>query len=239
VAIGNLERWLQRKYPVPPGTLAVAAGLGMLFLGPLPQIYRFPNNWTNHGLFQYHYDREDPASYYDSITTPPTLSSFYVELGKQPPGTVTLLEAPWYYEWHNNPFPHFQAIHRQRMLIGFVDDPASWQRAGEYPPGLWKMRFRNFVHLSQHSKIVAKGVDYVVMHKNLAAEVQHPEHRSPVDMSGWIAEYRARYGKPYYEDPQIVVFELAAEAESISETTEERLLSQSHTPAAQGRYRVL
>ena len=53
-----------------------------------------------------------------------------------------------------------------------------------------------------------KGVDYVVMHKNLAAEVAHSEPRSTIDMSHWIEDYRTRYGSPEYEDSSVIVFGL-------------------------------
>jgi hypothetical protein len=135
---------------------------------------------------------------------------------------MKLLEAPWYYAWHNNPFPHYQKLHRQEMMIGFVDDPEQWNRAGEYPPGLDRMRFRSFLHVSQHDKLTERGVEYVVLHKNLAAEVPNAATREVVDMSGWIAEYRSRYGSPYFEDASIVVFEINSLQETVSKLQKKR-----------------
>jgi hypothetical protein len=208
IAVGNLERRAQKWVALPGGVLAILLGIALFSLGPLPHIYRYPNNWTNHGLFQYSYDLTDNVFHYRLITKPREIPEFYRDLGKHPSGSLKILEAPWYYEWHNNPFPHFQQLHRQQILIGFVDDPERWSRPGEYPPTLYRMRFSNFVHLSQHDEIIARGVNYAVLHKNLANEVLNRPNIEPVDMSSWIAAYESIYGEPCFEDSTIVAFKI-------------------------------
>ena len=212
VAVSGLEEHVRKWVMVPGGTLAVLLGITLFLLGPLPQIYRYPNNWTNHGLFQYCYDPAARAFHYRFITRPRNIPEFYRDLGKHPNGSRKILEAPWFYEWHNNPFPHFQQVHRQQMLIGFVDHSEKFRRAGEYPANLERMRFRNFVHLSQHDELVARGVDYVVLHKDLASEVLNGPNIIPVDMGGWISEYRSIYGEPCFEDSTIVAFQINPDA---------------------------
>jgi len=206
VAVRSIEDRVRHLLNVPQGLLAVLLGGLLLWFGPLLQLYYYPNNWTNHGLFQYCYDASDEKFHYRFVTEPRFISKFYRELGTSPPGSLKLLESPWYYAWHHNPFPYYQQIHRQEMMVGFIDDPKHWNRPGEYPPSYSRMRFWSFVHLSQHDRIAALNVDYVVLHKDLALELPATAVRKNVDMTGWISEYRSLYGAPYFEDVAIVVF---------------------------------
>lgn len=205
-SVSSFEDRVRQLVPIPIGASAIFLGALLLTMGPLKQIYYYPNNWTNHGLFQYCYSPENRKFHYRFITKPEFVSKFYYDLSAQPPGSLMLLEAPWYYAWHINPYPHFQRLHRQKMMIGFIDDPKRWDRAGEYPPGFSRMRFWSFVHLSQHKEIAGRGVDYVVLHRDLSSEVPNTAARIQVDMTRWIAEYRSVYGNPYFEDASIVVF---------------------------------
>jgi hypothetical protein len=175
-------------------------------LGPLPATYYRPNNWTNHALFQYAYSFNSHDARYDRLRmtkVPP----FYRHLRETAaPGSLLIAEAPWNFEWHRNPYPYFQQIHRQRMVVGFVVTPEQAPVGGELLPGQPGTAFRNFVHVSDFPGLKERGVDYVVFHKDLGkARPRWPE-RAFVDPAPALRLYRSVCAAPTYEDSEIVVF---------------------------------
>jgi hypothetical protein len=177
--------------------------------GPLPTINYRPNNWTNHARFQYAYDRSNPHTL-PYHREPASISAFYQDLARRPAGSLSLLEAPWYLDWGSNVYPSYQRVHRQWMMVGFVrdeNDGSSGPLFNELAPWL-ASGFRNFVHVGAHAEIVARGVDYVVFHRNLDTELPNPGRRPRPSVTAWIEEYRGRYGAPVYRDSSIVVFDV-------------------------------
>jgi len=211
VALARGDEWLRaRRVPCPTGTLTALAVAALFLAGPLPRIHARPNNWTNHGWFQY---APDPSRL--AWRCPESISPFYRRLAVQPPGSVRLLEAPWWHAWENVYYPCYQRIHRQHMAIGFVAPPEraaspGLPRAAELP--LLSPRpsfpFRNFVHVSDDATLRRRGIRYVVLHKDLEKEmgVRSPDYR--VDISPWIAYFRSAHGRPAYEDDSLMVFDL-------------------------------
>jgi hypothetical protein len=216
VALTRGEDWLRaRGLPCPRGILTALAVVSLFLAGPLPRLHARPNNWTNHGWFQYAYD---PARL--EWHCPPELPQFYRTLAAQPPGTLRLLEAPWWHAWENVYFPCYQQVHRQYMAIGFVApleraaSPVGLPRAAELPlraPG-GAFRFRNFVHVSDDDGVRRRAIRYVIFHRSLEVEmgVDSPDYR--VDVAPWIASYRSRYGAPVYEDDTLVAFDVGRPA---------------------------
>lgn len=212
VALARGEQWLRARLGAcPPGTLTALAVVGLFFSGPLPRLHARPNNWTNHGWFQYAYD---PARL--DWRCPPEVPRFYRELAAQPPGSLRILEAPWWHAWENVYFPCYQRVHRQYMAIGFVApreraaSPSGLPRAAELPllaPGA-PFRFRNFVHVSDEAGLRRRAIRYVVFHRSLEAEMGVDSADYRVDVAPWIADYRARYGPPVYEDGTLVAFDV-------------------------------
>jgi hypothetical protein len=177
-------------------------------LGPLGRTYYAPNGFTNHAAFQYYPYFDDPRNAYMRHLSRP-VSAFYTEMGRLPASSLRLLEAPWYYEWHYNPYPFYQRVHRQRVAIGFVkSEPFP---SGELPPFDRRFRFSNFVHLQDRRDICAHGIDRVVLHKDLQRELGKPANRDfSEDMARWIPEYRRDYGPAVFEDETLVVFDMTA-----------------------------
>ena len=211
VALAHGEEWLRvRRIPCPGGTLTALAVAALLLAGPMPRIHARPNNWTNHGWFQY---AADPSRL--DWRCPKSVSPFYRQLAAQPPGSLRLLEAPWWHAWENVYYPCYQRIHGQHMAIGFVAPP---ERAGS--PGLPRAAevpllssrpsfpFRNFIHVSDDAALRRRGIRYVILHKDLEREmgVRSPDYR--VDISPWIAYYGSVYGRPAYEDDSLIVFDV-------------------------------
>jgi 4-amino-4-deoxy-L-arabinose transferase-like glycosyltransferase len=180
---------------------AFAAGV-LLALGPLGWIYAAPNAFTNHMSYQADYV---PGRYADRYRPDP-VAAFYEELAARPAGTVTVVEAPWYYYFH--PYAWLQRRHRQHVLIGFVDDGAPPVRDGEIAADDPGVRLRNAVHLGDRDALRARAVDYVILHRDPLSEMRWPKgvEEVAVDTTAWEARYREWFGRPVADDGRIVVF---------------------------------
>jgi hypothetical protein len=196
---------LLRRYPV--GLVGIAACGVLLYYGPLPRIYYRPNDWTNHGLFQYGYDPARNSVY--RALRPVQIPAFYQQLRQLAPASLRLVEAPWYYEWHNNLYPYYQQVHRQHMSVGFVGDVWHGNRAGEIPLTRDGFVFRNVIHVFDHAALLRRGVRFVVFHTDLHAELPPGwPYATPVDVTPWVEHYRRIYGPPVYTDPRVIVFDV-------------------------------
>jgi hypothetical protein len=180
-----------------PALLLVAL---LAAFGPLPTILAAPNEFTNHASFQADYD---PARYFERFR-PASVSAFYDELAARPPGSVTVLEAPWYYYWHG--LAWLQRRHRQHVLVGFVDDRTDTARVGEVPRARAGIRLRNALHVADADALRARGVDYVIVHRDAFAEMRVPFEDARVDVTGALAACRHAFGEPVFEDGAITVF---------------------------------
>ncbi len=208
VALDGLGRRAVPAYP--HGALPAAAVVLLFGLGPLPAIYYYPNNWTNHALFQYEYDESSPYSYVGAVR-PRRVSPFYRQLAAHPAGALLIVEAPWYYAWHENPYPFYQAVHRQRMQVGFVGALDRFVRPGELPILGSGIRPHNAVHVADAAKLRKRGVRYVIFHRSLRDELPLPPNEA-IDVGDWIRRYAGEYGPPVYEDADITVFDVARPA---------------------------
>jgi hypothetical protein len=192
----------------PRGVFAAAVCALACLLGPLPATYYRPNNWTNHPLFQYAYSANWHVRY-DRLR-PTGVPPFYRHLRETAaPGSLLIAEAPWCFEWHRNPYPYFQQIHRQRMVIGFVVDPEQPPVGGELLPRQPGTAFRNFVHVADFPGLKERGVDYVVFHKDLGKARPRWRERAFVDFAPALRLYRSVCSAPTYEDDAMVVFPAA------------------------------
>lgn len=205
-----------------PGMIMASVSALLFYFGPLPHIYYRPNSWTNHALFQYYYET-DVNNGYVPILHPPEVPRFYWQLADFPKGRLLIVEAPWYYEWHNVHYPYYQQIHRQRMNIGFVGNFNPPSRPGELPTPSKKFHFRNFVHVSDHETLRRRGVKYVIFHNDLKEEIPNRNERVPVDVGPWIRQYTEVYGSAVYQDREVTVFDVArASAKSLPSTRTEK-----------------
>ncbi len=180
----------------------VPLSLLLLFFGPFREIYFYPNHLTNCEAYQFSYNHGRMRKWFE----PKALSIFYRELAGFENGEKTLLEAPWHY--NDNIYGYYQWLHKQHMYIGFVGDLDGTFRAGEVPINDTRFRFRNFIHVSDFSRIEKKGVDFVIFHKELENERVKDFPIFPTDVSSWITMYREKYGEPYYEDFFLTVFRI-------------------------------
>ena len=121
-------------------------------------------------------------------------------------GSMRIVEAPWYYEWALIPYPVYQRIHRQRVVIGFVrDEPFPVGEARPFDP---RFRLHNSIHLRDMDSLCALKVNRVVIHKDLEAELGRSLDRNFVqELPGLMSEYHRAYGPPVFEDGSLIVFD--------------------------------
>ena len=137
------------------------------------------------------------------------MPAFYRKLGQEEPGSITIVEAPWYYQWGINNLPYYQRVHGQHTRIGFIDPSPHPTRLGELPLDRTGLEFRNFVHLADRGGLREGGVRFAILHKDLQEEIKRvpvTEVLEEPDVSSWIEKYRDWFGDPVYEDALIVVF---------------------------------
>jgi hypothetical protein len=214
IALG-LSSLIERAGRLPPclcGVIYAFTASALFFAGPLPKIHAHPNNWTNHLVFQYSYGRAR-LDYRCEGKIP----EFYLQLAQEPPGSVKILEAPWwYYGTESVPLPCYQRVHRQHVSIGFVEGPDGAMSEGGLPrlgelPVLTKKHsfvFRNFIHVSDQAKIQRRGIRYVVFHRKIDEEMARLLGNLHIDVSRWIQDYRLLYGRAVYKDRWLVVFDV-------------------------------
>jgi len=202
IAFARLRAWTRVLVP--------AILLAILFAtGPLPGSYRRPGGWFTTEM---HLKLTRMQGLYRRSIH--GISPFYQKLGEAEVGGLTLIEAPWYSEVHRNPYPFYQGVHRQKVLIGFPGPGFDyrWHEAQQN-----HFESHRFVSLANTEELMAKG-DFLVIHKNLAAEmtplIANPVFDRPApwraSLGGVIGSARDRFGEAFFEDERLVVFRLAA-----------------------------
>jgi hypothetical protein len=217
----SMDEWLERETrfrPVrhAPSVLAcIAFVLWSPVISPLePQhaVYYRPSAWTNHAFYQYQYTPVDRLAWLNATTRPKRISEFYGQLAKLPHGGEKtgrcIVEAPWCSEWSGIPFNVYQRLHRWPMAIGFVHEPGAPRAYDELPWPDKRFRFRNFVDLADYEGLRARGVAFVVLHKNLRAEMPFENNIETLPLDTMLKRYRRRLGPPFFEDADVIAFDL-------------------------------
>ena len=204
---------------IPAVVLLALLCLGLFLRGPLPRLMRMPPEWLNHCAFQYSYDwaADGDLTLCPGAVFPGGFPPFYAAMRKLPPGSVTLLEAPWQYSFWLNPLPFYQLYHRQNTAIAFVEEVAGHPRDGELQMDRVNGRFRNFEQLGSAEFNSSVRADFLVIHKSWPAE--QPGIASlrgkEEDMGRVISFCSEAFGRPSYEDSMLAVFPLTAKARAL------------------------
>jgi hypothetical protein len=183
----------------------IAAAL--LLTGPIPREWHYPNQFWGHLRYQFDYD---PAHnpYVLQVPNEP-VPAFYADLGKRPPGSLTLIEAPWRLESHFNALSLYQDVHRQKVKIGLVTPVCGTYDSGEYPDDEPGMRMRWLVHLTSVLRGETHGdADYLIIHLTSRDVAANPPPPWP-DLRGCMLSIEAKLGPPVYRDDRISVFALS------------------------------
>jgi hypothetical protein len=185
----------------------VLLGAALLFhAGPIPAYLYRPNQFMGHQRFQFDYD---PAhNPYVQLVPQQPIPRFYRDLARRPPGSLTLIEAPWRLESDFDPHPWYQEVHRQNVKIGLVTPTCGMRDFGEYPASNSMLRFRQFVHLSELLAGKSTGADYLVMHVT-PWKLRTIERVEWPDVVACLPRIESVFGRPVYNEDGIVVFDIA------------------------------
>jgi hypothetical protein len=138
------------------------------------------------------------------------IPEFYLKLAHEPADGRAIVEAPWFYEWHRQPFALYQRVHRWPVFVGFVARPGEPTPLGELPWPDRRFSFRSFVHVSDLRGMRERNVRFVVFHRHPPRPPDDDRHPSLEDTQAWIEQYRGLYGAPFYEDDDLCVFDITA-----------------------------
>jgi hypothetical protein len=199
---------LFRAAPIQAMAVALVA-IAWWAAGPLPAQMNTPNQFTGHLRFQFDYD-DAHNPYVQQLPNEP-VPAFYRDLARVPPGTLTLIEAPWRLESHFNPHVWYQQVHRQNVKIGLTTPLCGARDFGEYPETYSGLRLANMAHLSAVLRGVDYGADYLVMHVRPWSTPPDAEVPWP-DVAQCLPAIEEALGPPVFSDDRIVVFALRQDA---------------------------
>jgi hypothetical protein len=200
--------------------MALAAGTALLpcvalaWQSPLLAMLRHPNTQTLQAMF--HFDFRPAANPYLPRVAATPLSPYWATLARNPPGSLRIAAAPFYFESYNWDAPRWERLSRQTVLPGYLTGLCVERRPGEVPDTP-RFRFRNAVHLGNPAELVEKRIDYVVWQKPYVLTGAGREEAIGTDTARCETVLRARLGRPVYEDSLIIVFAAAAQDRATSD----------------------
>jgi hypothetical protein len=183
---------------------AFPLALLVLFLaGPLPHAGAGYSQFMHHMSLQFDYDFErNPVRVALETFTP---DAFYAEIAQlHPQGDAVIVEAPWYLESNWNALPLNQAIHRQRVMAGFVGGLCAEKLYGELRQDAPGLEFRNFTRVKDvlDGKVRADFLVLRIAPLPGAREVA-------VDYPACERAARTALGEPWRSTPSALVFRLS------------------------------
>lgn len=207
LAAEGLIAIMPRRRITAQAAVVVVATIALWGAGPLARSRDGPDQFTNH--LRHTFDYDDAHNPYVQQAPLTKLSPFYRELSQLPPGSVTLIEAPWRLESHFNPHVWYQARHRQHLMIGLVTPVCGTWAFGEYPETYDGIRLQRMAHLSALLRGDTYGADYLVLHLKPwstppGARVDWP------DIEACLPRIEEALGAPVFRDDAQVVFRLKA-----------------------------
>lgn len=123
-----------------------SGGIALFVKGPLPVIYRAPNNFTSHLAFQGSYQYGDWQKSQSNTCFPSheiskqDVPAFYKWLADDSK-SHTVIEYPFDFADHSDLLYYYQLIHRKRVLAGYCSDTnltASYSSPSSFAPGMWE-----------------------------------------------------------------------------------------------------
>lgn len=193
-----------------PAAVAAAAMGGLFALGPMSGWFQpRPNQFIGHAIFQFDYDER--ANPYSTMLELGPVPSFYRELARQPPESLTLIETPASFVSNYLPDPWYQAIHRQKLKFALASPVCGEGDWDEYSYKATGLKFRRIVPLGDLLDGATYGAQYLILRLHPWTLPPGTERPWP-DMAACVAKVETMLGAPVYRDDQIVVFGLGAKA---------------------------
>lgn len=183
-----------------PLLLAIVAML--IATGPIPDWPVRNNQFFMHQNYHFHYDWERNL-YTQAMKGWYRAEPFYAEIAADhEEGEAIIVEAPWHMASYSNALNLQQEVHRQRVMIGFVNGVCAGPLFGELNIGQPGMRFGNFVFLKELLDGTSRA-DYLVLRRK-----GMPPNARVIDMDFSQCEQaaRERFGEPWRESEFALVF---------------------------------
>lgn len=214
LAIGLVAsvRWLtERVAPQTSGATIVIMTLVLavvLYLaGPLPTMYQGVNQFTVSQRYHFDYAFDAERNPYRALMDQVPVDPFYREI-KAAPGRWEVIEAPWYYESFSNPLMVYQQYHQRLVRIGMISGLCAGWAHGELRPQMRNRIFlRHFVFLDELLDEKPPVNRFVVLRRHSPFE----HARELPDIEPCIEAFRERFGAPWQENEDAVVFQLRSE----------------------------
>jgi len=185
------------------GSLLIVTGLYLA--GPLPATYSGINQFTNSVRYQVDYNFK--RSIFDSIMSPLEIPGFYREMRNES-GQWRVVEAAWHFETHYTPISQFQLEHQLEIEIGMISGLCTDWTWGELrPDDELKIELGQFVFLEDLLRGGSEVNRFVVFPRSRPFE--HDTRALP-DIEPCIEAFRERFGHPWRESEDYVVFRLPA-----------------------------
>ena len=208
---------VRRVLPV----VCICFGVLLLYLkGPLPVIYRAPNNFTSHLAFQGSYQYGDWQKSRSNHFCPSyeissqDIPAFYKWLAADP-ASRAIIEYPFDFADHSNLFYFYQIHHRKRVLAGYCSNAQLW--ALSVSAGMRKRmntenlvlayslpevffssaavksrtHFRNMVDIADDREVLRSRADYLVLHKLIHSIYIKKEGTKETEMGNFLLFYES------------------------------------------------
>ncbi|MBF0100013.1 MAG: glycosyltransferase family 39 protein [Desulfobacterales bacterium] len=208
----------------------------VLFLeGPLLSIYGMVNNFTNHVLFQYSYEKKSwECSFNPNFPIyKKDINAFYLWLSTQE-NTKKIIEYPMYIGSSFNFYYFYQYVHQKEVIGGYITNiailyPSIGKIFGNYYIDFPLSRIKNsdqlkfnMVNMEDKASIIKSGATFVILHKNLLIEMSH---RSAIKENNLNTPdlfqnniytpvlyleniYQNYFGKPIFADQNIIAYKI-------------------------------
>ncbi|MDN5924922.1 MAG: hypothetical protein L0H70_07975, partial [Xanthomonadales bacterium] len=209
--VAVLQRWGRN---IPAAGRALLAMVALFAGGPLPYQLYWPNQFMGHARFQFAYD--PLTALLDTGMKLNKVSPFYFALARQPPRSLTVIEAPWRPESNFIALPWYQQLDRQYRKIGLLTPLCGARGWAEYPATDTHLHLDAFAHVTQLLHGDNQGADLLVMHRHPWTSLPWQRLRWP-DMPACLAKIEARLGQPFYRDAQIAVFALSPDGVRVAD----------------------
>jgi hypothetical protein len=167
---------------------------------PLLELIKKPNSNTLHSLFTIDF-RNGPNKFKDYMNAR-EVSSFWITL-KNSPSNHKIAVAPWFFESYDWDAPRWEKLSNHYVVPGMLLGLCIDERLGEIPLNS-QFNFRNLAYLLDKNDLENKNIHWIVYQKpeRFKSEVNNKNLKSCQQ------SLQGLYGKPYYEDKLIVVYQI-------------------------------
>jgi hypothetical protein len=177
---------------------------------PLGPMLRYPNAQALDSLYyiDFRLERNPIAPYQAAIP----LSPFWAGLAAEPPGSIRIAAAPFYFESYDWDAPRWERLAHQTVVPGYLTALCVDKRWGEVPLDT-RFRFRNAVHLADDDALARRHIDYVVWQKPYVQTTKGTPVMIGADTAHCETALRAKFGAPAFEDSTIIAFRVPRHAQ--------------------------